>query len=149
RVARQAALAVENALNWQQLEAVGRHLTQERDRLRLLFEVSNTIRASLELGPLVGGIAACLRRLVGHELTALWLPDSDPDLLRAFAVESGHGADRLDDDWVIPVHDSPSGDAFRSGKTVLIRGDAMQRLITRKAQQLVARGARSFCAVPL
>ncbi len=162
RVAQTVALAVENALNWQRLQSAQDELTRERDRLRMLLEVSNAVNASLELGPLLVAIAGCVRRLIGHELTALWLPDppeapEGPRRLRACALETSRqgnldtrpGQARLTDDLVIPVDGSPSGEAFRTGRPVLLRDDELGRLTTMAARRLIEYGARSFCAVPL
>ena len=43
QVARQVAVAVDNALNFEQAQSVQQQLKEERDRLRLLLDVNNTV----------------------------------------------------------------------------------------------------------
>ena len=43
QVARQVAVAVDNALNFESAQAYQRQLARERDRLRVLLEVNNAV----------------------------------------------------------------------------------------------------------
>src|ERR1700752_1250417 len=47
--ARQVAVAVDNALNFERAQAYQRQLAQERDRLRVLLEVNNAVVSKLDL----------------------------------------------------------------------------------------------------
>ena len=49
QVARQVAVAVDNALNFERAQAYQRQLAQERDRLRVLLEVNNAVVSKLDL----------------------------------------------------------------------------------------------------
>ncbi|MGE5818160.1 MAG: GAF domain-containing protein, partial [Deltaproteobacteria bacterium] len=49
QVARQVAVALDNALNFEQAESVQQQLKEERDRLSTLLEVNNTVVSVLDL----------------------------------------------------------------------------------------------------
>ncbi len=50
-------------------------LTRERDRLRLLLEVTNAVAAHLDLHDLLHAISVLLSRLVPHDLSNIALYD--------------------------------------------------------------------------
>ena len=62
QVARQVAVALDNALNFEQVQSVQQQLTEERDRLRLLLEVNNTVVSVLDLHQLLNAVSASLRQ---------------------------------------------------------------------------------------
>jgi formate hydrogenlyase transcriptional activator len=49
QVARQVAVAVDNAINFEQAQSVQRQLQEERDRLSILLEVNNAVVSVLDL----------------------------------------------------------------------------------------------------
>ena len=61
QVARQVAVAVDNALNFESAQAYQRQLARERDRLRVLLEVNNAMVSKLDLHALLNAISASLR----------------------------------------------------------------------------------------
>ena len=62
QVAKQVALAVDNALNFEQAQAGQKQLTEERDRLSLVLEVNNAVISALNLQELLTAVSASLRR---------------------------------------------------------------------------------------
>src|ERR1700757_4319699 len=54
-------------------------LSAERDRLRLLLEVTNALVSKLDLPDLIAAVSSSLQRAIPHEFTSLDLPD-DGDL---------------------------------------------------------------------
>src|SRR5262249_24505570 len=67
QVARQVAVAVDNALNFEQAQSVQTQLKEDRDRLSLMLEVNNAAVSVLDLHELLNALAASLRHLVPHE----------------------------------------------------------------------------------
>src|ERR1700726_2463510 len=67
QIARQVAVAVDNALNFQTAQAYQQQLARERDRLRVLLEVNNAVVSTLDLTELFRAISASLRRVMQHE----------------------------------------------------------------------------------
>ena len=70
-VAAHVAVAVENALNFEEARSYQQLLTRERDRLRLLLEVNNNVISHLELSDLFQAVSSALRDCFHHEYTGL------------------------------------------------------------------------------
>ena len=88
QVARQVAVAVDNALNFESAQAYQRQLAQERDRLRVLLEVNNAVVSKLDLHDLLNAISASLRRVIHHEYTSLALYEPATNQMRVLALIS-------------------------------------------------------------
>jgi formate hydrogenlyase transcriptional activator len=73
QVARQVAVAIDNALNFEQAQSAQQQLTYERDRVRLLLEVNNAVVAHLDLEDLFTAVSSCLRKVLQHDGAALVL----------------------------------------------------------------------------
>jgi formate hydrogenlyase transcriptional activator len=148
QIGRLVALAVEATLSRRELEWANERLRCERDRLELLFEVGEAVSSRLDLPGLLRAVAAGLRRLVGLELIALWLPEAEGRQLRVCPVEPPTD-EHLPDDFLIPVDSTPPGEAYRLGRTVRLGPAEMAHLETSSARWLLGRSAGAFCAVPL
>ena len=61
QVAKQVAVALDNALNGEAALAYQGQLTRERDHQRLLLEVNNAVVSHLDLDQLFPAVSACLR----------------------------------------------------------------------------------------
>ncbi|HKR78100.1 MAG TPA: sigma 54-interacting transcriptional regulator, partial [Nitrospira sp.] len=149
QVAKQVAVAVDNAFNSEAAIAYQRQLTRERDRQRLLLEVNNAVIAHLELRELLKAISASLSRVVPHDLAGFALYDQEKHRLFAHALDFPSNQDFVESGEVIPLEGTPEGRAFTSRQTVLIRKldiDEFPAEIVKRAQ---GAGLRSGCAVPL
>src|SRR5437870_12166559 len=76
-VAKRVAVAVDNALNFDEAQATQRQLSAERDHLRLLLDVTNAMASKLDLPELLDAISAPLERVIPHESATLALYDKD------------------------------------------------------------------------
>jgi formate hydrogenlyase transcriptional activator len=149
QVARQAAVAVDNALNAEAARCYQQKLADERDRLRVLLEVNNAVVAHLDLQELFHTIAACLRRVVGHEYASLALYDEARRQFRVHALDFPGSKGLLREEYLAPVEGAPAGKAFRSGRPVVLSEEDLKRLDSEIARILLAEGVRSQCCVPL
>jgi transcriptional regulator with GAF, ATPase, and Fis domain len=52
-------------------------LTRERDRLRLLLDVSSAVVSNLSLRDLLKSVSACLRQFFNHDFASVVLYDED------------------------------------------------------------------------
>jgi formate hydrogenlyase transcriptional activator len=86
-VAAHVAVAVENALNFGEARAYQQLLTRERDRLRLLLDVNNSVISHLELNDLFQAVSSALRECFHHEYTGLWLFDESLSRLRCVGMD--------------------------------------------------------------
>src|SRR5438046_10568242 len=66
RVASQVAVAVDNALNFENSQAYQTQLARERDRLRVLLEINNVLVVSREVSEVFRGIVSTLEREIGR-----------------------------------------------------------------------------------
>jgi formate hydrogenlyase transcriptional activator len=102
--------------------AIERHtneeaLRHERDRLRLLLEITNSTISKLDLPRLVEALSTNLLSVTRCDFCALLLPDADSGELRVTTLYNPEGRGSLCDGTIIPIHGSICGKAFWSGKT--------------------------------
>jgi len=149
QVARQVAVAVDNALNYQSVQSYQQDLARERDRLRLLLEVNNAVVSTLDLRDLFAVIATSLRRVMPYEIASLYLYDPDSKAFRRHALFFPEGKGLIQEGLVGPIDDTPAGPAFRTGKPALFDENDLKRLNSEIGRLLLAEGVKSGCCVPL
>ena len=149
QVAKQVAVAVDNALNSQSVQSHQQDLARERDRLRLLLEVNNAVVSRLDLRDVFAATTASLRRVIPHVLASLYLYDSDKEVVSRHALDSPSGKGLLQEGFVGPIDSTPAGPAIRTGKPALFDEDDLKRLQSDVGRLLLAEGVKSGCCVPL
>src|SRR5215813_6890654 len=87
QIGTQAAIAVENAQNFERARAAQATIARERDRTQLMLEVNNAVVSHLDLGDLLKSISASLRRVVPHDGAAITIVESGGDQLRIQALD--------------------------------------------------------------
>jgi len=102
--------------------AIERHLHEEalrheRDRLRLLLEITNSTTSKLDLPRLVEALSTNLLSVTRCDYCALLLPEADSGELRVTTLYNPEARGSLCDGAIIPIHGSVPGKAFRTGKT--------------------------------
>ena len=105
-----AGIAIERHINQQALR-------QERDRLRLLLEVTNSTTSKLDLPGLVEALSTHLLSVTHCDFCALLLPDADSGQLRLTTLYNPEGRGSFRSGTIVPIHGSICGKVFRSGKT--------------------------------
>ena len=149
QVARQVAVALDNALNFEQVQSVQQQLTEERDRLRLLLEVNNTIVSVLDLHQLLNAVSASLRRLVPHEYASLSLYDRETHRLQIHALDFPVSKGLLLEGLSVGVDESPTGRALMTGQPVFINRDDIKEFGSDIARRILDEGLKSACCLPL
>ncbi len=146
-----ASIAIERHMN----EAA---LRQERDRLGLLLEITNSTTSKLDLPRLVEALSTNLLGVTRCDFCALLLPDADSGELRLTTLYNPEARDSLGDGTIVPIHGSACGKAFWTGKTQHINdieevrddpqsfGNSIGREFY---QRVVAEGLVSGCDLPL
>src|SRR5262245_27665109 len=102
-------IAIERHMNEQALQ-------RERDRLRLLLEISNSMTSKLDLRRLVESLSTDLLRVTRCDFCSLLLPDADSGELRMTILYNPEPRGYVRD-GIIPIHGSLCGKAFWTGKT--------------------------------
>jgi formate hydrogenlyase transcriptional activator len=98
-------------------ERLENELRHERDRLRLLLEITNSMTSRLDLRRLVEALSTNLLRVTRCDFCALLLPDADSGQLRVTTLYNPEARGSLCDGTLIPIHGSSCDKAFRTGKT--------------------------------
>jgi len=101
--------------------AIERHMNEkalqrERDRLRLLLEITNSMTSKLDLRRLVESLSTDLLRVTRCDFCSLLLPDADSGELRMTILYNPEPRGYVCD-GIIPIHGSLCGKAFWTGKT--------------------------------
>ena len=143
--------------------AIERHMNEEalrreRDRLRLLLEITNSLTSKLDLPRLVDVLSTNLLSVTRCDFCALLLPDADSGHLRVTILYNPESRTSICDGAIIPIHGSISGKAFRTGKSQHFNsleevrddpesfGNNVGRLFY---ERIMAEGLRSGCDLPL
>ena len=149
QVARQVAVAVDNALNFEQAQSGQQQLEKERDRLGLLLDVTNTIVSSLDLHELLNAVSSSLKRLVPHEYASLSLYDPETQRLQIHALDFPVSKGLLKEGLWVPVEGSPTGRAIMSGKPILITRADIAQFGSDIARRILDEGLKSAYCLPL
>ncbi len=105
-----AGIAIERHVNEEKLRL-------ERDRLRLVLEITNSMSSKLDLRRLVEVLSSSLLGVTRCDFCALLLPDADSGELRVTILYNPDARGGLCDGSIIPIHGSICGKAFWTGKT--------------------------------
>ena len=105
-----AGIAIERHL---QAEA----LRRERNRLRLLLEITNSTTSKLDLLHLVEALSTNLLGVTRCDFCALLLPDADSGELRVTTLYNPEPRGSVCDGAIIPIRGSVCGKVFRTGRT--------------------------------
>jgi formate hydrogenlyase transcriptional activator len=149
QVAAQVAVAVDNALNFQDAQLYEEQLSRERDRLRLLLEVNNALVSNLDLRELLKQISDCLRRVIRHDYTALALYDPAKEEMRLTALDFPEGKGFIQEEMAVPLEGSAGGEVFTTRKPLLVDASNVQRFKSPIARLAAAEGLKCTCVLPL
>ncbi len=108
-----AGIAIERYLNEEKL----RH---ERDRLRLLLEITSSVTSRLDLRQVVEALSTNLFRIMRCDISALLLPDSESGELRVTTLYNPDARGPFREGSLVPMNSSISGQVLRKGKSVRI-----------------------------
>jgi formate hydrogenlyase transcriptional activator len=129
--------------------AIDRHqVRDERDRLRVLLDVTNLLVTQHDLGELLRALSGCIGGLVEHEYASLSLVDGAPDRLRTYlTVLDGRRVPGLEDRAYQISPDSARG--LADGVPVIFDMSFIERNNPLVAQVLGPERLRWFCSVAL
>jgi len=126
-------------------------LSRERDRLRLLLEVTNAVSSKLELQELLTAVATSLRKVVPHDLTGLAIYDGKTLEMKVQALESSFGPDQIfPTGQLMPLEGNPIGLAITTRKLVIrYRVDHSEYPAAKFQEFCDVMGLKSGISVPL
>jgi len=147
QVASQIAIAVENALNFEDARRAEREARQQRDRSRLLLEINNALVSHLDLHELVKVISTGLQQILRHDFVGLSLYDPESGKMFARALESA--SDAIVEGVQFEPENTVSGLAFKTGRPVYIPRPDAERFPSPTTTHLFDVGLKTIYAVPV
>ena len=147
-VVKQVAVAVDNVLHDESAAAAQAELTRERDRLRLLLEVSESVAAHHNLNELIHDLAQRLPRVVPFDYINLTLHDPVRNIMRLQLLVAPDDDGTLRPGFELPM-DSPSGLAWSSQQPVMVEDLDAESRFPQLTALLRENQVQSWCAVPL
>ena len=125
---------------------VQRH--KERDRLRLLAEVSESIASHRDLNELFRDLAQRLPRIVPFDYINLVLHDPVRNVMRLrLLIAPDESTIRQGEDF--PVDGSPGGFVFQTQQPLIVNDVTLETRYPVVISRLIENGVQSFCSVPL
>ena len=141
QVGKQVAVAVDNVLHHQDL-------TRDRDRLRLLLEVSESIAAHRDLDELLRDLAQRLPHIVPFDYINVVLHDPVRHVMRlCFLVTSEPGT--ISPGLETLVNESPGGLVWATQEPLIVNDIAQEPRWPALMSMFRDNGVQSFCVVPL
>jgi formate hydrogenlyase transcriptional activator len=144
-------IAIERHMNEQALQ-------RERDRLRLLLEITSSVTSRLDLRQMVEALSTNLFRVMQCDVSALLVPDSESGALRVTILHNPDAKGPFREGSLVPMNGSISGQVLRKGKSIRIDsfeqvrddpeifGNPGGRLLY---ERVIEEGLRTGCYLPL
>jgi formate hydrogenlyase transcriptional activator len=150
-VAKQVAVAVDNVLHDDSAQSAQRQLSRERDRLRLLLDVNNAVVSHLDMPQILAAISASLSNVIQHDGCSLVLLDPETRRYRCFVfhIDGKNASEEGEADSDDKI--CPGAIAFDTRQPAILGEQDLRALAgdSELAQQLLDKGVRSFCSLPL
>jgi formate hydrogenlyase transcriptional activator len=143
--------------------AIERHMSEqalrrERDRLRLLLEITSSVTSRLDLRQMVDALSTNLFRIMQCDVSALLLPDSENGALRVTILHNRDARGPFREGSLVAINSSISGQVLRTAKSIRIDsfeqvredpeiyGNPDGRLLY---ERVIEEGLRTGCYLPL
>ncbi len=142
RVASESAVSLDARL-------MQKEVTRQRDRLQVLFDITNALVSKLAPDQLFSSISAELATVIDFDLLAMTLLNKSSGMLELRALQFA-GAAVVDPlPGSIDPDDVPSGEAVRIGTPFVYTEAEARRFASPTIQPWLEAGLRSACSVPL
>src|SRR5213594_318127 len=141
QVGKQVAVAVDNVLHHEDL-------SHDRDRLRLLLEVSESIASHRDLDELLNDLSQRLPPIVAFDYINVVLHDSAREVMRLHIL-SASASSTIRPGLELPVDESPGGLVWKTQQPLIVEDVTLERRFPKLMPMLRENGVQSFCAVPL
>jgi formate hydrogenlyase transcriptional activator len=149
QVSKQVAVAVDNALNFARAESSQDQLMRERDRLRLLLDVTNAVVSILDVRELVVAISKSLQREIRHDYCSLGLYHRDAHQLQLYALDFPESKGWIQEGMIRHADEVPAGIAIATKRPFRFTASDYDRYHSEFVCRLMAEGVKSGCCVPL
>ena len=140
-VANLVAVAVDNVLHYQDL-------SHERDRLRLLLEVTEAIASHRDLEELFRDLAQRLPQVVPFDFINLILHEPTRDVMRLWLLVTSIPS-TISPGIETPVDESPGGLVWQTQQPLTVNDITQEHRFPKLMAMFRETGVQSFCVVPL
>jgi formate hydrogenlyase transcriptional activator len=147
-VAAQITIAIENAMQFEQVRAAEREVARERDRKQLLLELTNSAISQLGLQEVLDVVAKGVRRVVPSDLAIVSLVHEDSDALCVQAIDFPEGRGFIQKGLGVPMIGSLADRAFRAGSYAVMNQIEPQNYAPGMYERFMAEGIKRQCYVP-
>jgi len=142
RVATEFAVSVDGFLTRQALE-------HERDRVHVLFDITNALISRLPLDELFSAISEQVCRVVAYDAAIMTLLDKTSGNIRLIGLHSPGGIQLVPEEALGRPEGLPVGEALATGKPVVTVGLDFERFTSPLYSKYAYLGFRSSCCIPL
>lgn len=148
QVAKQVAVAVDDVLNHQEAQTAQQQLAHERDRLRLLLEVTESIASHRDLEELFHDLARRLPQVVPFDFINAVLHEPARDVMRLWLLVISTPS-TINPGIETPVNESPGGLVWKTQQPLTVDDIAQEHRFPKLMTMFRENGVQSFCVVPL
>jgi len=141
-VAGQVGLAIDAAVNFYISQRV-------QDQLKLILDLTNQVVSNLEFHDLLHAASASVRKVMRCDAAAVMLADADEKHLVVHALDFPESRGVFTEGVLVPIEGSTPGEAFKSGKPVIISRLDPSEVPPEMLLKARAEGLNSFCDIPL
>lgn len=144
------ALAVENVLNRDAADLARREAEAQRDRLRLLLQMTQAMGGTLDVRELFKAISGGLREAVSHDYASLALYDRTTGQVVLHALEFPDNRGEFVEGMIAEAAGSMLGEAVQEQRPVVVNTQAALAAYDHAiSRRMIAAGFHSICTVPL
>src|SRR5262245_37788193 len=147
-VAKQVAVAVDNVLHDESEQTAKAQLSQERDRLRHLLGVSESIASYRDLHELLQDLAKRLPPAVPFDYINVLLHDPSQDVMRLHILIAPEGS-TIREGLELPLEQSAAGLVWKTQQPLIVNDVDSEQRFPVLISMMRENGVKSFCTVPL
>jgi formate hydrogenlyase transcriptional activator len=149
QIARQLAVAIENATYFDRAEQYRREASDERDRFKLLLDVNNTLVSTLDAHSLWSSVLDTVRRTLNHDYASLVVFSAGTRELHLEAATYYDERGVLEPHVTTSLDQSPAALAFPWNHPHVFKGAELDQFDVAGVPTLRSAGLQSVCCVPL
>lgn len=149
QVANQIAIAVENALNFEQARAAEAQAKRQFERERLMLEINNAVVSKLDLRELVQVVSSCLRETLRLDITSVSLYNEEANEFRAYLFDLPDILPPIEEGTPIPLEGTIGGVSLMSGRPIFVNRTDIKKAAADFDRRLIEAGIKSGGCVPL
>jgi formate hydrogenlyase transcriptional activator len=142
------SLLQDQPLNSQESSVAAPDLQRERDRLKLLLDMTNALVSNLEPRDLLRAISVSIRQDMHCDVVGVWRPDAECRYLRQLVMDFPESNGVMKEGLLRPIEGSEIGSVFNTGKPFVARTKA--DITSEWSSDVVrAEAIESGCILPL